>query len=44
MARISIHPHWARMYDFGAGRLPSSLRALVDQAQARAASGNEDSH
>jgi hypothetical protein len=44
MARISIYPQWARMYDFGAGRLPASLRALVEQAQARAASGNEDSH
>jgi HrpA-like RNA helicase len=43
MARISIYPQWARMYDFGAGRLPASLRALVEQAEARAASGNEDS-
>jgi Bacterial regulatory proteins, luxR family len=22
MARIAITPHWARFYDFGAGRLP----------------------
>jgi len=41
MARISIHPKWARMYDFGAGRLPASLQAVVEQAQARAGSGNE---
>jgi Pyridoxamine 5'-phosphate oxidase len=44
MARIMIDPQWARMYDFGAGRLPPSLTALVHQAQARAASGNEESH
>jgi hypothetical protein len=43
MARISIYPRWARIYDFGAGRLPSSLAALLDQAQARAASGSESS-
>jgi hypothetical protein len=29
MARISITPHWARFYDFGAGRLPAFLRKLI---------------
>jgi hypothetical protein len=30
MARITIAPTWARFYDFGAGRLPTFLRRLVD--------------
>ena len=30
MARITITPKWARYYDFGAGRLPTFLRRLVD--------------
>jgi len=30
MARISIEPQWARFYDFGAGRLPAFLAALVN--------------
>jgi len=30
MARITIAPTWARYYDFGAGRLPTYLRRLVD--------------
>ena len=30
MARITIAPTWARYYDFGAGRLPTFLRRLVD--------------
>jgi len=33
MARIAITPHWARFYDFGAGRLPTFLSKLVDAAQ-----------
>ena len=33
MARIAIKPHWARFYDFGAGRLPTFLGQLVDAAQ-----------
>ena len=33
MARISILPSWARFYDFGAGRLPSFLRDLIEQKQ-----------
>ena len=32
MARIVITPHWARFYDFGAGRLPPFLEALVNEA------------
>ena len=32
MARITITPTWARYYDFGAGRLPTYLRRLVDSA------------
>ncbi len=32
MARITITPTWARYYDFGAGRLPTFLRRLVDSA------------
>jgi hypothetical protein len=32
MARIAITPHWARFYDFGAGRLPGFLTTLVNQA------------
>lgn len=31
MARISIRPTWARYYDYGAGRLPTFLRRLVDE-------------
>jgi Pyridoxamine 5'-phosphate oxidase len=31
MARIAITPHWARYYDFGAGRLPRFLQDLVEQ-------------
>lgn len=30
MVRISIEPLWARFYDFGAGRLPGFLAALVN--------------
>jgi hypothetical protein len=30
MVRISIEPHWARFYDFGAGRLPAFLANLVN--------------
>jgi hypothetical protein len=30
MARITISLTWARYYDFGAGRLPTFLRRLVD--------------
>jgi len=30
MARITIAPTWARLYDFGAGRFPTFLRQLVD--------------
>ena len=30
MVRISIEPRWARLYDFGAGRLPAFLAKLVD--------------
>jgi hypothetical protein len=33
MARIVITPHWARFYDFGAGRLPTFLSKLVDEAR-----------
>jgi Pyridoxamine 5'-phosphate oxidase len=33
MARIVITPHWARFYDFGAGRLPTFLSTLVNEAQ-----------
>jgi nitroimidazol reductase NimA-like FMN-containing flavoprotein (pyridoxamine 5'-phosphate oxidase superfamily) len=28
MAQISIEPHWARYYDFGAGRVPAFLARL----------------
>lgn len=35
MARIVITPHWARFYDFGAGRLPPFLDTLVSEAQER---------
>jgi hypothetical protein len=31
MARIAITPHWARYYDFGAGRLPRFLQELVER-------------
>jgi hypothetical protein len=30
MVRISIEPQWARLYDFGAGRLPGFLADLVN--------------
>ena len=30
MVRIAIEPTWARFYDFGAGRLPTFLAALVN--------------
>jgi hypothetical protein len=33
MARIAIEPQWARFYDFGAGRLPTFLSTLVEEAQ-----------
>ncbi|VAZ75574.1 hypothetical protein LAUMK4_02551 [Mycobacterium persicum] len=29
MVRISIEPRWARLYDFGAGRLPAFLANLI---------------
>lgn len=32
MARITITPKWARYFDFGANRLPTFLRQLVDSA------------
>ena len=34
MARITITPSWARFYDFGAGRLPTFLRRLVESGSA----------
>ena len=33
MARIAITPHWARYYDFGAGRLPRFLQDLAERAR-----------
>jgi nitroimidazol reductase NimA-like FMN-containing flavoprotein (pyridoxamine 5'-phosphate oxidase superfamily) len=30
MVRISIEPQWARLYDFGTGRLPAFLANLVN--------------
>jgi hypothetical protein len=33
MARIAITPDWARFYDFGAGRVPSFLLKLMNDAQ-----------
>lgn len=36
MARISIHPRWARLFDFGAGRLPAYLAELVNDANPEA--------
>jgi len=30
MARISIEPRWVRLYDFGAGQLPTYLSKLAD--------------
>jgi hypothetical protein len=30
MARLSVEPTWARVYDFGAGRVPEFLRALTN--------------
>jgi len=32
MARIAITPHWARYYDFGAGRVPRFLQELAERA------------
>lgn len=32
MARIKIKPRWARCYDFGAGRLPTFLLKLAENA------------
>jgi hypothetical protein len=32
MARIAIEPQWVRFFDFGAGRLPSSLEDLAKNA------------
>jgi hypothetical protein len=34
MARITIAPTWARYYDFGAGRVPTFPRRLLDAASA----------
>ena len=34
MARITITPSWARFYDFGAGRLPTFLRRLIEPRSA----------
>jgi nitroimidazol reductase NimA-like FMN-containing flavoprotein (pyridoxamine 5'-phosphate oxidase superfamily) len=31
MARIVITPHWARYYDFGAGRMPRFLQELAER-------------
>lgn len=31
MARIAVTPHWARYYDFGAGRMPRFLQELAEQ-------------
>jgi Pyridoxamine 5'-phosphate oxidase len=33
MVRISIEPQWARLYDFGAGRLPAFLARLVSDGE-----------
>jgi len=33
MVRVSIAPHWARVYDFGTGRIPQFLAQLVEDAQ-----------
>jgi nitroimidazol reductase NimA-like FMN-containing flavoprotein (pyridoxamine 5'-phosphate oxidase superfamily) len=30
MARITIHPRWARFYDFGAGRFPRTLETALN--------------
>jgi len=35
MVRIAITPTWARYYDFGAGRLPATLRRLAEEAAVR---------
>lgn len=32
MARIAIRPHWARFFDFGAGRMPRFLMELAGGA------------
>jgi hypothetical protein len=32
MARISIEPRWARLFDFGTGRMPKFLTELVQKA------------
>ncbi len=34
MARISLVPRWARLYDFEQGRVPGFLRRLLDQREA----------
>ena len=31
MARIRIEPRWARVYDFGAGRMPAFLKELAER-------------
>jgi hypothetical protein len=33
MVRISITPHWAKVYDFGSGRVPEFLTQLNEEAQ-----------
>jgi hypothetical protein len=35
MVRITIAPAWARLFDFGAGRLPAFLDRLAREAQQR---------
>ncbi len=35
MARIVITPRWVRLFDFGGGRLPDFLQALVEQGAER---------
>ena len=37
MVRISIEPQWARLYDFGAGRLPAFLARLVSDGESDSA-------
>jgi hypothetical protein len=32
MARIRFQPHWARFFDFGAGRMPRFLTRLASDA------------
>ena len=31
MARIAIVPSWVRFYDFGAGRMPKSLKEFAER-------------